>query len=645
MRLPARRWFALACFLAAVPLLFEGLASSSQSEATSVYAVRTTLGPTGPVGSADTNNDNNITASRVTTGPTRVKVVSLSAFIGPTRPGDHFAVAIYADAGGVPGRLLAHSASTAVVGAGWNRAAISPTTLAPNSIYWLAYNSTGSADNLYYARSASGNNVWSGPTAFGSWPNSFPHVAGSGGGSFLIYATLINSHASPSKARATATNKAKIHKPAVSTRGISTTPTRTPAAGLQGCRFQRADMPLAVAFCDTFNTPAGTGNRSGDLNGMVWGTSRVNEDVNPGQGIFDAWWPTNRVTCGSSVQTRPEHDVAICNGQMVEATTDGDNFSVLAMYPTQPFDIAGRTGTVVFDVSADSAGPHAAWPSFVYTDQPIPAPYSNHPGIATFARNSFGFSLAASAPCGPGTTGLDEVFGTTDYRPRDLNVVPVDPCLTYRAGALNHFEVRISQDRVEIWGADAGQTRLKELGYIANAGLTLTRGLIWLEDVHYFADKFDSQGTHTFVWDNVGFDGPTLPRDLHLDVNDALTPNGNGSLNLGWYAPDPSNGTPLTLHVPDATHLAQASGALATLNFWPTDTSSLLYRMNGHAWHTLAWPYPDAHTYVWRTIALPLLVSELRAGTNTLDLKATKGGTTVANVDLILIGAQGVPVR
>jgi hypothetical protein len=29
-----------------------------------------------------------------------------------------------------------------------------------------------------------------------------------------------------------------------------------------------------AAFCDTFNKPAGIGNRSGELDGTVWGVSR-----------------------------------------------------------------------------------------------------------------------------------------------------------------------------------------------------------------------------------------------------------------------------------------------------------------------------------------------------------------------------------
>ena len=70
---------------------------------------------------------------------------------------------------------------------------------------------------------------------------------------------------------------------------------------------------------------------------------------------------------------------------------------------------------------------------------------------------------------------------------------------------------------------------------IANANLTFTRGLIWIEDAHYNANKFGChcQAQHTFTWDNVGFDGPVVARDLAFDANDAMKPLANGQINLG----------------------------------------------------------------------------------------------------------------
>ena len=75
------------------------------------------------------------------------------------------------------------------------------------------------------------------------------------------------------------------------------------------------------------------------------------------------------------------------------------------MYPKQPFDFAGRTGTVVFDVSADSEGPHAAWPEFWITDQPLPAPHGKQAGQYPYARNSFGFQVTLD--CGNNGTGVE----------------------------------------------------------------------------------------------------------------------------------------------------------------------------------------------------------------------------------------------
>jgi hypothetical protein len=74
-----------------------------------------------------------------------------------------------------------------------------------------------------------------------------------------------------------------------------------------------------------------------------------------------------------------------------------------------------------------------------------------------------------------------------------------------------------------------------EISVITNMTLSLTRGLVWMEDVHYNGDKDGpDQGTHTFTWDNFGFDGPTLPRDLAFDVADRMVPVG-GLIN--WVGP------------------------------------------------------------------------------------------------------------
>jgi len=121
-----------------------------------------------------------------------------------------------------------------------------------------------------------------------------------------------------------------------------------PAIAQGSCTLQSATSPLA--FCDTFDAPAGTGNRSGDLNGTVWGVSRILGDTNFGQGTANAAPPTSLLGCGGASTVLPPHDVIVCNGQLREATNDNASgafeagtVTVLAMYPKQPFDFAGRS--------------------------------------------------------------------------------------------------------------------------------------------------------------------------------------------------------------------------------------------------------------------------------------------------------------
>ena len=62
--------------------------------------------------------------------------------------------------------------------------------------------------------------------------------------------------------------------------------------------------------------------------------------------------------CRAGGNVNYPRNIQICNGQLVTTVNDGGSVTSLAMYPRQPFDFAGRTGTIVFDVSNDSGGSH-----------------------------------------------------------------------------------------------------------------------------------------------------------------------------------------------------------------------------------------------------------------------------------------------
>jgi hypothetical protein len=421
-----------------------------------------------------------------------------------------------------------------------------------------------------------------------------------------------------------------------------------------------------VALCETFDQPTGTGNRAGDLNGTLWGVSRQIGHTNLGQGQFNAASPTIVQKCGQMVPVRPPNDVVICNGQVAEAVTDDHDVTSLAMYPKQPFDIAGRTGTIAFDVSDDTHGTHRAWPELWYTDKPVPAPFGHFDSLQSVPKDGFGVRFGAFCPAHEAGCGLRPLCPT---EPANVPIVSVDSadvindyvsndsgyealnrgisvkvvgCVKGSSGPgdMNHFEVRVSQNQIDVYGTDAGQTSgpMTKLASITNAPLTLTRGLIWIEDVHYNGDKDGpDQGTHTFTWDNVGFDGPRLPRDLTFDVLDNNQPSGR-YINLGWAVPQ--DGTALTVTVPGVYNIAKAAAAFVMLNYYTYQPVTLSYRVNDGGWRDQPWPFGrcSAGFCENKTIAMPVPLSEVRAGTNTIQFRSSDG-TAISNIDILLAGA------
>jgi hypothetical protein len=436
-----------------------------------------------------------------------------------------------------------------------------------------------------------------------------------------------------------------------------------------------------VTFCDTFDAPAGIGNRAGDLNGNVWGVSRaMGSGVNFGQQDYNLWNSTLIRKCdGTMPRVNAPHDVIICNGQLREASNDNNSgvfdagdVTSLAMYPKQPFDYTGRTGTVSFDVSNDTAGSHAAWPEFWLSDLPVPDPFNHFDSWQSLPPNGFGIRLHAESPVGqwgvcPNGNNLDKVRWTAasavvirNYVLDDtdgfgqrssMNVKPLDCVIAANGpGQMNHVEIRVSQNQIDVYATDAGvapsPTTLKHIAVVTNANLSVTRGLIWLADVHYNADKGDStrpsQREHTFAWDNVAFDGPFVYRDFSYDALDNTVPGPNGAVNLGKYSA--ANQTS-TWNVAGLPANPQAAAVRVLFNFSSSmgpNPTALNVIVNGHA-HTVPWPFHD-NIQGWRTYAVTIPITDLVAGTNVVQLGATVE-EVFSNVNLVLVDVPGgVPV-
>jgi hypothetical protein len=87
--------------------------------------------------------------------------------------------------------------------------------------------------------------------------------------------------------------------------------------------------------------------------------------------------------------------------------------------------------------------------------------------------------------------------------------------------------------------------------------------------------------------------------------------------------------------------LSGATAARLNLNVWNfTAGTSLLYRFNGGSWRSYPHPFPDS-TISWRALSIPVALSDLRAGTNTLELQSSGPDLVVANLDLTIEVSSG----
>jgi len=400
----------------------------------------------------------------------------------------------------------------------------------------------------------------------------------------------------------------------------------------------------APAFCDTFDAPSGTdpNARNGGQVADIWGASRLDGNWNYG---LNGNIPADHNACANGALTPPDKDIYICNGRMIEAI-DAAGVDVLAMYPKQPFDFAGRTGKIVFDVSNDNHGSHSFWPEIWVTDQPIPAPFVHLGTFQSNPRNGFGLRFSDI-----NTGGVENAVIISNYVAYDSQDGLNGPTFAVNQfgsvviangiGQMNHYEVSVSQSMIDVWGTDAVNVGssfgpLKHLTSITNAGLTFTRGLVWLEHGTYDANKFGVSDDHSFAWDNFGFDGPVLYHDVTYEEPDsAILQSGDQNCRQPCYSLgyDTNGSTHVVTFNVNSSYLANATSTYLLANFIEYGTGHN-YSVNGSAYQPVVFPYPA--NWGINTFAIPLDKTLLHSGDNTFGFS---GGVAITNVTLLLVAA------
>lgn len=565
------------------------------------------------------------------------------------------------------------------------------TQLAPNTTVWfriMAFNAAGSSTPSNVASavgnmqvnsvtvvtlsSASGNNFQVGQAINVIGQVTTNGLAGSGNVEILLDGVVVATLLVAAGAFATAINNLQLGNHTIQAHHVQTgvlsiaimimVSQASSGPPSNGILFLTAPPGTVAAFSDTFDNPHVQFNRSGQLDGNIWGVSRASGFNNPGQQWYMGWMPTPMLTDAGMINVVSPNDVRIINGQVFDAITDHHGVVTLAMYPKQPFDFAGRTGTISFDVSNDTHGFHRAWPELWITDQPVPVPFSHLNDTFSFPRNGIGISFAANdgvSDSGVNCLGafrVDHVVMAGRLGPYigedTLNggVVPFtapDCAIRSDGTTMNHIEVRISQNQVDVYASDAGTLNMHHILNIPNANLSFTRGLVWLEDVHYNGDKDGpDQGTHTFRWDNFAFDGPFTFRDASYDVldNNVPTPDGSGMISHGWLT---SPGNPLNVNtVPmDGTLIPIAQAARLMFNYSTLQgppVGTFNFSINGHQ-HTAPPPVQEQFVLLatsYQTLAIDIPTTDLVAGPNNIVLSSDQS-VVFANINIVLSNISG----
>ena len=442
-----------------------------------------------------------------------------------------------------------------------------------------------------------------------------------------------------------------------------------------------------AVFCEDFEEPATSpAAQSGDWNPGKISTARFGASLASSAGdgtnvVERADIPACR--SGSVTNPFPPGDTLICDANSFIHSRFGLSSTAMQNYGDnsyrigQPFDIAGRTGTVQFDASLFNLNPLIGWADFTYTEDPIPIP-SYYDDNARGAAPRNGVAVQFKYTCGPTpSTAGALIYTYNDYRPTtvttqsDFDNCSVKP--TTKEGYLNRVMIKISQTKIDIYVSDYSNDGVTfgtpKLLLSKPISLNFSRGYLIFGGHNHATIKYTGAGnpygaTHqynswTINWDNIAFDGPNITPDKIYQINDVGSVNGS-FMTLGWNLPNLTAPlmTPLNIANVDKSGMTSAKLSMS-LWFWPVTTfpysqMSLKYRFNGGTWHSVGfssgqiWAITNAtggpdccdNNEGMNNFVIDVPISEINSGTNTVQFQndgiSSGYPSTIANIDLLL---------
>jgi hypothetical protein len=396
----------------------------------------------------------------------------------------------------------------------------------------------------------------------------------------------------------------------------------------------------APAFCDTFESGPMAGGRSGELDPAHWSVTRggpwAHASLDEAFGIGPALIPPCRA--GLPEMVLPDSDVLICDPSAAIHTrhlltvTAAQNYGLNAYRIRQPFDFAGRTGTIKLDVDLTNNALDG-WPAVVLSDDPAQAPSFDWEERGSGPRNGLEIEWNRNS-CGAPRSVRPQVYTFHDY----LQTSPPetdgcgDPQVTGAPDSLNHVEIYLTQTHLEVWSSDASPDGVTfhnlQRVYAGDIALPFTRGYVSLVVRNHASLKYWGGSAWITRWDNVGFDGPVVSNWREYSAPDSLTVThglpgclvgacqwrgrtiadhpGDDSVckdscdldgegrNVGYVVPN-ADEPPVKIELPDVRieGVTRARLALAATypyfewsgKFPPATELNLRHRLNGGPWH------------------------------------------------------------
>ena len=326
--------------------------------------------------------------------------------------------------------------------------------------------------------------------------------------------------------------------------GLASDASPASAAGSPGC-----GLP-AAAFCETFESgpaPVAWRGRGGELDRRRFSASRYTQPLATTGDV--PFWVRDAelgLMAGEPAECRAglptflpvSDDTLICEPNahiqtrhLVTATAS-QNYGVNSYRIRQPFDFAGRTGRLVFDLDLHSEL-LLGYSSVVISDDPAPTANWDLNGRGPNPRN--GLLIVFVGFQRPQSQASVSVHEIQDYATIAVHEDLFNPPVDAARGRLNHIQISLSTDMIQIEASAPSTDGIQFPPPSASAAVTLSaplpfdRGYVALLSHNHATWKYTQENYGTphplrswnAYWDNIGFDGPVIAGTREYEVPDS----------------------------------------------------------------------------------------------------------------------------